>query len=110
MCDSKKEEYNTRVYWGDLNEKFKKITDSAIWIKLKEFPIKKPWMYPQTWDELFEICKAQGIDVLEIVLHMLSINNFSKIDFLFFVFPIPKTFNGVAGTHFWLMCDFPAFG
>lgn len=110
FCDTKREEYNSRVYWGDIESKFERITDSAIWIKLKGFPIQQPWMYPQTWEDLFRICKAQGIDVLGQILNQLANSNFSQISFLLFVFPIPKNHGEAANTYYWLMCDLSSFG
>lgn len=110
ICDLKCEEYNSRVFWGDLSNQFEKNTESAIWIKLNEFPVKKPWMYPQTWEELFTIGKEQGTDVIGQIMRLLSVNNFQKITYLFFVFPIPKNYGETADYLYWLMCDLPAFG
>lgn len=107
IYNSEKDWSRGTIYWGDIENKFEKYAEYAIWIMLKEFPIQKPWMYPQHWSDLFKLCKQQGIDVEKTLIKHLVKNDFRYISLLLLCCPIPEHYGGENNTYYWMACWLP---
>ncbi|MCM1295933.1 MAG: ThiF family adenylyltransferase [Muribaculaceae bacterium] len=95
--------------WGDISKQFKATNKKAIWVICNEFPIKKPWQYPITWEELLKICNNQNIKLLDIVCSLLwKGSNYRRNDFyLLLGGPIPEKHGEEFKSYYWIMCNIP---
>lgn len=81
--------------WGDsvLNaNKHLKNGARGIWIRLKETPVNAPWQAPTNWGEMRNVCRAQGIDLDEMLSKVYSRAklNDNLISPALIGFPIPE--------------------
>lgn len=110
IYDVDKEEARGTVFWGDYFENSKNVSELSMWIRLNEIPIQKPWMFPRTWDELFEICNEQKIDIKRIIaILLIKSKMISAGRFLALAFPIPQYWGGQNKIMSWIFIDLPEF-
>lgn len=74
---------------------------TAPWILLNNIPVVNEWQTPETLEDLLEICKKQGIDILSIFQKVFSKIRDGKRHLLLVGFPIPKLFGGESEIIFW---------
>ncbi len=110
ISDENIKEKRESINWGTFGKNFTQSDCLGIWIRCKEFPISKPWSYPETWSELLKICKKQHVDLLSNIVKLLFKNNiyrrYQNI-YLLLVCPIPEKFGEEDKDYFWLMCRLP---
>ena len=98
------------IKWGTFSKDFLKSNCLGIWIRCRQFPILRPWGYPETWAELLKICKEQEVNLFENIVKLLYKNNYYlKYEniYLLLVCPIPEKFGEENKDYFWLMCRLP---
>lgn len=105
----KNEHESREVSWGDISKKFETTNKKAIWVICNNFPIKEPWQYPATWEELFNICNKQNIELFNIVCSLLWRNSkYRRYDYyLLLACPIPEKHGEEYKSYFWIKCDIP---
>ena len=55
------------IFWGDFKNKFSNNIYDSLWIRCPRFPIKYPWEYPNTWEELFSIFNENKLDIFKVI-------------------------------------------
>lgn len=97
------------IFWGDFKNKFSNNIYDSLWIRCPRFPIKYPWEYPNTWEELFSIFNENKLDIFKVISELLMKNNSYKKrpNYLLLACPIPEKIGESAKSYYWLMCDIP---
>lgn len=105
----KYEQESREVSWGDISKQFETTNKKAIWIICNNFPIKEPWQYPATWEELFNLCNKQNIKLFNIVCSLLWRNSeYRRNDYcLLLACPIPEKHGEEYKSYYWIKCDIP---
>ena len=76
------------INWGNIIEENSEI--DGAWLLLKSVPIINHWTVPNTYNELNEICKKQGINLLSIMEQIAKKFRDGKRHILLIGFPIPN--------------------
>lgn len=97
------------IFWGDFKNKFCNNFYDSLWIRCPSFPIKYPWEYPNTWEELFSIFRENKLDIFKIIFELLRKNNSYKKrpNYLLLACSIPEKVGESEKSYYWLMCDIP---
>lgn len=110
LYDGTYEEARGTLFWGDYFENLENVSRYSMWIKLQKPPIMEPWMFPKTWQELFDLCYRQGFDIKKTIRSLLIKSKMvSAGRFLAIAFPIPKVYGGDDKIISWLFIDLPEF-
>ncbi|PRO66472.1 HesA/MoeB/ThiF family protein [Alkalicoccus urumqiensis] len=93
-----------RVNWGNYPTQYEPVKKiSGSWVILKEIPHIKPWQAPFTWGELTNICRNQGVELLDILRKIKKSHNFkNKLAHIILIgFPIKDKLNEDYSEIFW---------
>lgn len=76
-------------------------TETAIFLRFPDLPIRPPWRAPQTWGELRAIAADQGIDFHVVLTRATSAIRDGKGHFVLLGFPIPRVMGEVPSRMHW---------
>lgn len=110
LYDVNYEEARGTLFWGNYFENLVNVSRYSMWVKLQKPPIMQPWMFPKTWEDLFNLCNEQGIEIKKILRSLLIKSEMlSAGKFLAIAFTIPKFYGGEDKIVSWLFIDLPEF-
>lgn len=90
LYDTNLTEARGTIFWGDFKNKFSNNIYDSLWIRCPSFPIKYPWEYPNTWEELFSICKGNKLDIFKIIFELLKKTIHIKKDRIIYYWLVPS--------------------
>lgn len=93
--------------WGKNISVSNSTDGDGIWILLSEIPIVKPWRMPNTWSELYELFRCQGLKVKECLQGVAQ--RFKKRDFKLVAigFPVSEYISSDPCRIHWLFARLP---
>lgn len=80
--------------------------ESAIWLKMNDAPVLRPWQIPMTWGELRQVCATQNINLDQTLQYSVS-NRVNADAILLLGFPIPDLIGGPDLRMHWLALALP---
>lgn len=78
------------------------------WLRLPSVPVMQPWKAPETWADLWEACRLQGIERANPFWRIVNKLRDGKEHQLLIGFPMPKTVGGVHVQMHWQPITLPA--
>lgn len=95
-------------FWND-NFKDQNIdTDvETLWVMLNSPLVVNHWQAPMTYSELFDACKRQNIDLINLIKNFARKARDAKNHFVIFGFPAPKQFGGEPYEIVWQALELP---
>ncbi len=78
-----------KMPWGTHISTHFRNTAIGIWLRLHEVPVIPPWAAPFTWEDLWEACKCQGVDLFNILQQHAGKLRDGAEHYLVLGFPVP---------------------
>lgn len=87
--------------WGDLVSRMKGNRASGVWLRLPTLPVLPPWQAPFNWGELRAACRAQRIDLDDVLQRLHGRGSISGKEVFLLGFPISEKVGDAPERYHW---------
>jgi molybdopterin/thiamine biosynthesis adenylyltransferase len=93
--------------WGSRIESLT-IAETALWFRLPRLLVRPPWRAPQSWREVLEFAREQGIDFEAALRQASSAVRDGKPHFVLLGFPVQRIMGEAPSRYAWVAFLLPA--